>query len=66
VLVRRLRERLPGHMIPRFYVWLDELPLNRPGKVDRAALAKVPVADLVYRGRMTAGDLTEGALHHGV
>ncbi|WP_169735348.1 amino acid adenylation domain-containing protein [Actinokineospora inagensis] len=51
VLVRRLRERLPGHMVPRFYVWLDELPLNRPGKVDRAALAKFPVADLVYRGR---------------
>jgi amino acid adenylation domain-containing protein len=54
MLVQRLRERLPGHMVPRFFVWLDELPLNRPGKVDRAALAKVPVADLVYRGRMTA------------
>ncbi|ONI76290.1 hypothetical protein ALI144C_37160 [Actinosynnema sp. ALI-1.44] len=49
-LVRLLRERLPSHMVPRFYIWLDELPLNRPGKVDRAALAKVPVADLVYRG----------------
>ncbi|MFL6126123.1 amino acid adenylation domain-containing protein [Actinophytocola sp.] len=59
VLVRRLRERLPGHMVPRFYVWLDELPLNRPGKVDRAALAEFPVADLVYRGRTTAGDQRE-------
>jgi amino acid adenylation domain-containing protein len=54
-LTRRLAERLPGHMIPRFYVWLDELPLNRPGKVDRAALARIPAAELVYRSRASAG-----------
>jgi amino acid adenylation domain-containing protein len=40
----RLRDRLPGHMIPRSYVWLDEMPLNRPGKIDRAALAAIPLA----------------------
>lgn len=49
VLTERLRDRLPSHMIPRFYVWLDELPINRPGKVDRAELAKIPVAGVVYR-----------------
>jgi amino acid adenylation domain-containing protein len=60
VIAQRLRESLPGHMVPRFYVWLDELPLNRSGKIDRAALAKVPVTDLAYRGRMIADDPTKG------
>ncbi|GGP85172.1 amino acid adenylation domain-containing protein [Streptosporangium pseudovulgare] len=41
----RLRDRLPRHMVPRFHVWLDRLPLNRPGKIDRAALAEMPFAD---------------------
>lgn len=49
VLVEHLRDSLPSHMIPRYFVWLDELPLNRPGKVDRAKLARIPVADLVCR-----------------
>lgn len=42
-IAEQLRDRLPGHMIPRFYVWLDDMPLNRPGKVDRAALAAIPI-----------------------
>lgn len=41
-IAESLRDRLPSHMIPRFYVWLDRLPLNRQGKVDRTALAAVP------------------------
>jgi hypothetical protein len=28
-------------MIPRVYVWLDETPFNRAGKIDRRALAKM-------------------------
>ena len=32
---------LPAPMIPRVYVWLDEMPLNRAGKIDRRALAKM-------------------------
>lgn len=43
----QLGDRLPGHMIPRIYVWLEELPLNRPGKVDRKALARMPLEQLV-------------------
>ena len=37
-LTRVLRGRLPSYMIPAVYVWLDRLPLNASGKVDRKAL----------------------------
>jgi amino acid adenylation domain-containing protein len=33
-----LREKLPDHMIPSEFLFLDALPLNPNGKVDRAAL----------------------------
>ncbi|PKL77152.1 MAG: hypothetical protein CVV27_06630 [Candidatus Melainabacteria bacterium HGW-Melainabacteria-1] len=33
-----LRERLPDYMLPRQYLWLDQLPLNASGKVLRSAL----------------------------
>ncbi len=32
--------RLPAHMIPSGWNWLDRLPLNRSGKLDRAALGQ--------------------------
>jgi amino acid adenylation domain-containing protein len=49
VVERWLAGRLPAHMIPRFSVWLPELPLNRPGKVDRAVLATVQVTSRAGR-----------------
>ncbi|MEL7372563.1 MAG: condensation domain-containing protein, partial [Myxococcota bacterium] len=33
-----LGDRLPKYMIPANYVWLDEMPLNTSGKIDRKAL----------------------------
>ncbi len=33
-----LQSRLPDHMIPGVYVFLDSFPLNPSGKIDRAAL----------------------------
>jgi amino acid adenylation domain-containing protein len=37
-LKTHLGERLPGYMLPSTFVFLGELPRNRSGKLDRAAL----------------------------
>ncbi|MEU9119881.1 AMP-binding protein [Streptomyces sp. NPDC048506] len=36
-----LRDRLPAYMVPAVLTGLDSLPLNRNGKVDRAALGEL-------------------------
>lgn len=43
VVADRLRDHLPRYMIPRFYVWLEGMPLNPQGKIDRRGLASIPI-----------------------
>jgi amino acid adenylation domain-containing protein len=45
-LVERADSELPRHLRPSSYLFVDEIPLTRNGKVDRAALAvPVPTGD---------------------
>lgn len=53
-----LQDTLPSYMIPDLFVMLDDLPLNRHGKVDRGRLSHWH-ADGVNKNQMTA---TEAAI----
>jgi amino acid adenylation domain-containing protein len=49
VLTSQLGRLLPARMIPRCYAWLDEMPINHSGKIDRGVLTGIPIADLAGR-----------------
>jgi amino acid adenylation domain-containing protein len=56
-----LRKRLPGHMVPAFFVFLQELPLTPNGKVDRAALP-IPTQDGRARPAVSTVELQVGEI----
>ena len=39
-LVRRLRERLEDYELPKQFIFLEQLPRNESGKIDKLALEK--------------------------
>ncbi|MGJ4944087.1 amino acid adenylation domain-containing protein [Bradyrhizobium sp. HKCCYLS1011] len=41
-----VKVKLPGYMIPAAFLFLDSMPLNAHGKLDRAALRARPIADV--------------------
>ena len=41
-----LKERLPEYMIPALWVCIDELPINRNGKIDKKALPDPEISDM--------------------
>jgi acyl carrier protein len=59
-LRERLRQRLPGYMVPAPIIPLDRLPLSTSGKIDRRALAIVAASEIGHgSGQRSATALNE-------
>ncbi len=49
-----LRQRLPGAIVPTYFVFLDSFPLNQNGKINREALSSTPSNDFSANQRFVA------------
>jgi amino acid adenylation domain-containing protein len=54
-----LATRLPGYMVPAFYLRLDRLPLTANGKVDRRALPPIDIGVTSSQGFTEPRNVTE-------
>jgi amino acid adenylation domain-containing protein len=52
--------RLPPHMVPSRFTWIDAVPLTSRGKVDYRALPQPLPAESGPSGKMTGDDMTSG------
>ncbi len=53
-LTEHLRRRLPGYMVPSNFIFLEQLPVNANGKIDRLRLPPLEGSDLLRGARFVA------------
>lgn len=46
-LQAQLKRVLPNYMLPSYYIEIDQVPLNKSGKIDRKQLPKIQESDLI-------------------